>query len=104
VVEENSNMLLGSEFTDLDGRLYRVTSMHATHIVATCFYPCRDNDLIGCEKSFDMQLAKELIERRLNGYLVYYLIHIHHIPAILLAFCSYEALGFPLHIDGLLLH
>jgi hypothetical protein len=67
VVEENSNMLLGSEFTNVDGRLYRVTIMHMTHIVATCFYPRKDNDLIGCEKSFDMQLAKELIERRLNG-------------------------------------
>jgi hypothetical protein len=65
--EENSNMLYGSEFTDVDGCLYRVTGMHTTRIVATCFYPCRDNDLFGCEKSFDMQLAKELIERRLNG-------------------------------------
>jgi hypothetical protein len=65
--EENSNMLYGSEFTDVDGRLYRVTSMHTSRIVATCIYPCRDNDLIGCEKSFDLQLAKELIERRLNG-------------------------------------
>jgi hypothetical protein len=65
--QENSNMLYASEFTDVNGCLYRVTGMYTTHIVATCVYPRSNNDLLGCEKSFDMQLAKELIEKRLNG-------------------------------------
>jgi hypothetical protein len=65
--DENSNILYGSELRDADGCLYRVTGMYMTHIVATCFYPCSDNDLIGTEKAFDIQLAKELIEKRLNG-------------------------------------
>jgi hypothetical protein len=61
-------MMNGSEFEDVDKRLYRVTGMDgAMHVLATCVYPRQDNELFGCEKSFNMVLAKELIETRLNG-------------------------------------
>ncbi|KAI2510048.1 hypothetical protein MHU86_4342 [Fragilaria crotonensis] len=64
----------GSEF-DFDGCLYRIvlhgTTMTAaensTRVVSKCVYPMNDNPLYGIEKSFDVRLAKELIERRLNG-------------------------------------
>jgi hypothetical protein len=66
--DDTSTVIDGIEFVDVDGRLYRVTGMDdATHVLSTCFYPRRNNALLGCEKSFNMPLAKELIQRRLNG-------------------------------------
>jgi hypothetical protein len=66
--DDTSTVMDGSEFEDVDKRLYRVTGMDgAMHVLATCFYPRRNNELFGCEKSFNMVLAKELIEKRLNG-------------------------------------
>jgi hypothetical protein len=56
----------GSEIED-DGLLYRVTGMDETNVMATCFYPERNNELLGVQKSFSMPRAKELILRRLNG-------------------------------------
>ena len=68
----NSNLSIiaeGSEFEDLDGLLYRVVriDMSTSYVQARCCYPKRNNDLFGMEKSFDIQLTKELIELRLNG-------------------------------------
>ncbi len=59
----------GSEFEDLDGCLYRVVRIDFStdYVHARCCYPKRNNGLFGVEKSFDVQLAKELIEQRLNG-------------------------------------
>jgi hypothetical protein len=63
----------GSEFEDCDGCLYRVvhgmaTSVgSSTFIQSRCVYPQSNNPLFGMEKSFDVQIAKDLIERRLNG-------------------------------------
>ena len=63
----------GSEFEDCDGCLYRVvhgmatTVGSSTCIQSKCVYPQRNNPLFGTEKSFDVQMAKDLIERRLNG-------------------------------------
>jgi len=34
---------------------------------ARCCYSVRNNTLFGMEKSFEVQLTKELIELRLNG-------------------------------------
>lgn len=66
--EDNSTIIYGSEFADMDGRLYRVTGMDTpTHVLATCFYPTSDNVFLGRPKIFDVQLAKDLIEKRLNG-------------------------------------
>ena len=73
VEEEDANdasiIMQGSEFENLDGRLYRVVDIDlSTNTVrATCFYPLRNNVLFGVEKSFEFQLTKELIELRLNG-------------------------------------
>jgi hypothetical protein len=77
----NNTMLLadedgdeaGSEFEDCDGCLYRVvhgmatTVGSSTCIQSKCVYPQRNNPLFGTEKSFDVQMAKDFIERRLNG-------------------------------------
>jgi hypothetical protein len=65
--EDDTTIMYGSEFEDFDGRLYRVTGMDAMHVFASCCYPQCNNELLGCEKSFDMPLAKELIQQRLNG-------------------------------------
>lgn len=54
------------EFEDDDGCVYRVSSANSTHVSAKCFYPRRDNDMYGCEKEFDLSLAKKLIQQRLN--------------------------------------
>jgi hypothetical protein len=85
--EDDTTVMYGSsEFVDVDGRLYRVTGMDdATHVLATCFYPRRNNELLGCEKSFNLPLSKELIQPRLNGYLVC-LIRVHHFLEMLLAY------------------
>jgi hypothetical protein len=66
--KDNSNVFNGSEFVDVDGCLYRVTGIvDAAYVDATCFYPVSDNHLHGRSKRFDVQLAKDLIEKRLNG-------------------------------------
>jgi hypothetical protein len=59
----------GSEFEDRDGCIYRVVDMDVSNntVRAKCFYPLRNNPLVGMEKSFDIPLAKELIESRLDG-------------------------------------
>ena len=68
VEDDNSTVTFGSEFEDEHGRVYRVTRMDATHVFAMCFYPRRcDNESLGSEKSFDIALAKILIQQRLNG-------------------------------------
>jgi hypothetical protein len=42
--------------------------MDATRVFATCFYPrCSSNELLSCEKAFDLPVAKDLIAHRLNG-------------------------------------
>jgi hypothetical protein len=64
--EDTIRIRNGSEFEDHDGCVYRVASMDSTHVSAVCFYPQRDNTLYGREKSFNIQLAKELIELRLQ--------------------------------------
>ena len=66
----------GSEF-DFDGCLYRIVQHggtatmtagdKSTCVVSKCVYPTDNNPLYGIEKSFDVRIAKELIERRLNG-------------------------------------
>jgi hypothetical protein len=56
----------GSEFEDHDGCLYRVATMNSTHVSAICCYPRHNNAFYGRDKSFDIQLAKELIELRLR--------------------------------------
>jgi hypothetical protein len=66
--ENDTAVMYGSEFEDVDGRLYRVTGMDATHASATSFYPqCSSNELLSCEKAFDLPVVKELILNRLNG-------------------------------------
>jgi hypothetical protein len=66
--DESTTVMYGSEFEDFDGRLYRVTHMDATRVFATCFYPrCSSNELLSCEKAFDLPVAKDLIAHRLNG-------------------------------------
>jgi hypothetical protein len=57
----------GSEFNDDDGCLYQVARLDGSNVVATCFYPCHNDELLDCEKHFDMVHARELILRRLNG-------------------------------------
>jgi hypothetical protein len=57
-----------SEFEDSDGRLYRVlTKKNTMRVVAMCIYPNDNNAMLGCMKSFDLALAKELIRKRLFG-------------------------------------
>jgi hypothetical protein len=56
----------GSEMDD-DGILYRVTGMDETNVMAICFYPERNNVLLGVQKTFSVPRAKELILRRING-------------------------------------
>ena len=66
--EESEGMIvIGSEFEDCDGCVYRVVCVDSNHVRSRCFYPRRNNTLLGLEKSFDIQTAKELIEQRLNG-------------------------------------
>ena len=63
--DDTRTVMMGSEFEDVDKRLYRVTGMDgAMHVLATCFNPRQDNELFGFEKSFNMVLAKELIEKK----------------------------------------
>lgn len=52
---------------DDDGILYRVTGMDETNVMAICFYPERNNVLLGVQKTFSVPRAKELILRRING-------------------------------------
>ena len=66
-VEDHAVIVNGSEFEDYDGCLYRVVSVDTTRVHSRCCYPRSNNVKFGLEKSFDNQLAKELIERRLNG-------------------------------------
>ncbi len=56
-----------SEFKDNDGCVYRVTSMSSTHATARCCYPKHENAMYGCEKAFNIALAKDLSQHRLNG-------------------------------------
>jgi hypothetical protein len=66
--EDDTTILAGSEFQDVDGCLYLVIGIDATRQVrAKCCYPRRNNELFGYEKSFDMLVTKDLIQQRLNG-------------------------------------
>jgi len=56
-----------SEFEDNDGQLYRVNKRDTMCVIAMCIYPKHNNALYGCTKSFDLALAKELIQQRLTG-------------------------------------
>jgi hypothetical protein len=57
-----------SEFEDPDGgRVYRVSGINSTNVIAVCVYPRHNNPLLGSEKLFDIVLAKELIRQRLTG-------------------------------------
>ena len=56
-----------SEFEDEDGCLYRVAQMFSLHIIGTCIYHKRNNPMHGCDKSFDHELVKDLVRRRLYG-------------------------------------
>ena len=66
-VEDHAVIVNGSEFEDYDGCLYRVVSVDTTRVHSRCCYPQSNSVKFGLEKSFDIQLAKELIELRLNG-------------------------------------
>jgi hypothetical protein len=60
--DDDTTVMYGSEFEDVDGRLYRVVRMDATHVFAMCFYPrCSSNELLSCEKAFNLPVAKDLI-------------------------------------------
>ncbi len=56
-----------SDFEDSDGCLWRVTSKNTSCVVAKCIYPKLNNVMHGCMKSFDLALAKQLIQQRLTG-------------------------------------
>jgi hypothetical protein len=67
--DDNSEtaILFESEFEDGEGRLYRVTTIDAMHVMAICIYPKKNNAMFGYVKSFGLALAKELIQQRLTG-------------------------------------
>ena len=71
--EEDEDMMMienGSEFEDFDGCLYRVVQgvlAGSSTCQCVCVYPRRDNPLFEMEKSFDVQIVKERIGRRLYG-------------------------------------
>ena len=60
-------ILVGSEFEDTDGCLYRVIGMiNVQSVLARCCYPRRNNERYGEDKAFDTLFAKELIRQRLE--------------------------------------
>ena len=100
--DQESVIVDGSEF-DFGGCLYRIvqhgTTMTAadrsTCVVSKCVYPMDNNPLYGIEKSFDVRIAKELIERRLYGQVRIHnkqSLAIHRYPPVMtLAFGEHEA-------------
>ena len=57
---DSVTIMHASEFEVDDGCVYRVTSMSSTHATARCCYPKHENAMYGCEKAFNIALAKDL--------------------------------------------
>jgi hypothetical protein len=66
--EDDIQIIAGSEFVnDNDGCLYRVLHMDVSHVHAECFYPRWNNNIYGNTVLFHIELARELIRKRLIG-------------------------------------